>query len=172
MSEKEQPEETLPLRQAARLILIDPRDRIFFFQANDTVPVNPERPIYRYWFMPGGGLEPGETFAVAAVRELREETGLEDVEIGPCVWKREQALKLYGGQLALCHERFFVVHAGTSNVDISGLHGYESEAYGNHRWWTLDELGQTTDIVFPEPITDLVEPILAGDYPEEPLWIE
>ncbi len=39
------------------------------------------RDSYRNWGFPKGHLEPGETAADAALREVREETGLDDLEL-------------------------------------------------------------------------------------------
>ena len=41
------------------------------------------------WMVPGGGIEAGENAAEAAVREVKEETGLE-IEAGPLVWHVEE----------------------------------------------------------------------------------
>ena len=43
---------------------------------NAILMVQHVEPTHTYWTLPGGGLEAGETPAEAAVREVREETGL------------------------------------------------------------------------------------------------
>ncbi len=55
------------LRAAASAVIFDERGRILLQQRSDN----------GRWGLPGGGLEIGETVAAAAVREVREETGLE-----------------------------------------------------------------------------------------------
>ena len=58
------------VRPTARVLLLDDADRVLMFCGND-----PADPGSRFWYPPGGGIEPGETPEVAARREVLEETG-------------------------------------------------------------------------------------------------
>ena len=61
----------LPWRRAARVILLDEADRLLLVRGHDT-----DQPDRGWWFTVGGGIGVGETSRDAAVREMREETGL------------------------------------------------------------------------------------------------
>ena len=61
----------IPYRRAARVILLDDADRVLLVRGHDV-----DQPERSWWFTVGGGIDGGETPRQAAVRELREETGI------------------------------------------------------------------------------------------------
>lgn len=62
---------TLGERRFAGVLLSDPDGRLLLQERDEHPAIDPE-----CWGLPGGHVEPGETFAQAAPRELAEETGL------------------------------------------------------------------------------------------------
>jgi 8-oxo-dGTP pyrophosphatase MutT (NUDIX family) len=55
-------------RSAVRLVVLDIDERILLFQIRE--PLDPDQ---RTWELPGGGIDAGETYVDAALRELVEE---------------------------------------------------------------------------------------------------
>lgn len=86
-------------RKAARLLVISPsRDVLLFKFLHKDGALAGEN----YWATPGGGLEDGETFHAAAIRELREETGIQvNTVVGPLADRRFSMLLPSGGKRPL-----------------------------------------------------------------------
>lgn len=154
------------VRRASRVLLLDSADRIFlmFFA--------PGQNGAGVWITPGGGLEPGETFEEAAVRELAEEVGLLNVELGPCVWLRSHSFE-FDGKRNQQQERFYVVRVDAHDP---GLHinsdEWERERITSQRWWALDQIVAASHLHFaPRDLAALLAPIIETTYPEEPLLL-
>jgi 8-oxo-dGTP pyrophosphatase MutT (NUDIX family) len=137
-------------RQGARVV-VRAEDRVLL--TNDTDPGLPDS---NWWVTPGGGVDPGETFVQAAVRELREETGLligADQLVGPVA--RRRVGHGYSDQVLIQTEQFFIVDLPEPfAVDTSGYTPEERQTLQATGWFTLSELGDLT--VWPAQLASLV----------------
>lgn len=144
-------------REGARVILLDAQGRVLLVQGGD--PGAPEAGLW--WFTPGGGVDPGETTAQAAVRELREETGFEVTgELGSVVHERLARFR-FMGRPYLQHEVFYRARLGEavtgSTLSRDGWTQIERDTLTDTRWWSADELRTTSETVYPEYLADLLD---------------
>lgn len=153
--------ETPPERPTARVLLLDARDRILLMKGRLPGRAGPGN-----WFTVGGGVEPGETYLEAAAREIREETGIEAFELGPVVWLRDGPLKIPHPVIMV--ERYIVARCEGGEPHRGGWQALEHELIDEIRWWTLDELRLTDDLVFPPGLADLLPDVLAGRVDDPP----
>lgn len=148
-------------RRGARVLLLDAADRVLLARGHDT-----DQPERSWWFTVGGGIEPGESDLDAAVREVREETGLhlDPATLEGPVWTRSAIFDFYRERCRQ-DEVFYLARLapqGEPALTRDGWTEVEHDVVDEMRWFTLPELRTVTIEVFPAGLPDLLAPLLAG----------
>ncbi len=153
-------------RSCVRVVLQDSGDRILLFRAQLS-----SRSPQPWWELPGGGIEAGESYQQAAVRELREETGLlvSPGQVGPPLWRRSATWTGHGIR-RLQHEVVVRVRIDASEPEITdgGRTPEERDEYVGSRWWPVPELLASTERFYPGRLRELLPAFLAGAELTEP----
>jgi hypothetical protein len=68
-------------------------------------------------------------------------------------------------------ESYYVVRAPAFEVNVDGQEELERAFLSDHRWFTVEELRAHEEILVPANFAELLEPLLAGEYPAEPLKV-
>jgi len=130
----------LPYRPCVGVMLVNADGLVFVGQRIDTRGQPDEGGIY--WQMPQGGIDEGEDLRAAALRELWEETGVEERHITLIAQTREELLydlpdeligKLWKGKYRGQRQHWFLARFAGENADIH-LARHDPPEFSEWKW--------------------------------------
>ena len=149
-----------------RVLLVDESDRLLLFCSGT------ESGGSLRWYTVGGGVEQGESLQAAALREVREETGLTELTLSSEVWTGRPWQAVRDGVVYEICQHYYMARVLPFTIDTSAFEDFERAMVTGHRWWTLDELRATSDILRPAGLPDLFGRLLVEGPPAHPLSVD
>lgn len=142
-------------RPTARVLLMNDSGEFFMIKTH----FDPELGLPPRWLTPGGGIDEGETPSQAAVRELREETGLvlAEEELGgifaelPGRWDWSDGIH-YQTYI----DTIYLVQKNDFELDNSGWTPDEHRDVLEWRWWNVRDLVSSGESVGPHGLAELL----------------
>ena len=142
-------------RKTARILLRKPSGKVFLLLTH----FDPEVGLPARWITPGGGIDAGETTLQAAARELFEETGVrvEESSLGAPIgelagtWIWADGINSHS-----YHDTFYELTVSDFVLDDSAWTEDERRDVMDYRWWTLEELRNTTELIGPHGLVEFI----------------
>ncbi|MCC2981444.1 NUDIX hydrolase [Sphingomonas sp. IC4-52] len=137
-------------RPAARILLVNRNGDVLLFRfapGDDRAP---------FWCTPGGAVDPGESYAEAARRELFEETGIR-ADPGPEVARRQVDFLTIERVEVTADERWFRVDVDVGDIDPSGHTELEQRVMTKWRWFRRDEIAGWYETIYPDDLLAMLE---------------
>jgi 8-oxo-dGTP pyrophosphatase MutT (NUDIX family) len=148
------------LRTAGRILLVDDQERVLLIHDRLDLDATDS-----HWIAPGGGLEPGETPAEAAVREVYEETGIRvELPSDEPAFYTERVRFTFAGQDTDQTNHYYLLRV-PSGLPVRPTANTELEkvvALG-HRWWSLSDLASSPVIREPVTMVELIRQTIGGE---------
>ena len=143
----------------ARALVLDQSDRTLLVEFRD-------RSARSWWATPGGGADKGESLEETIRRELAEEAGLVEFELGPEIWTRDHTFAWFG-RIYRQRERIHLVrvadHEPAPTIDLAAEHVHDV------RWWTVAELRQPAKKPVPRTLPARLRELLEHGPPPAPV---
>jgi 8-oxo-dGTP pyrophosphatase MutT (NUDIX family) len=133
-------------RQTARVLPVDQEGRVLLLHGWD-----PHRPDQPFWFTIGGGAEAGESMPQAAVRELREETGIRVApdRLGEPIAQSTVEFS-WAGHDIIQGQVFYAVLVESSSVSLEGMDSWERATTDKYAWLSAEDLEAGEPLADPE----------------------
>ncbi|OWK30112.1 NUDIX hydrolase [Sphingomonas dokdonensis] len=137
-------------RPAARILLVNRAREVLLFRftpGDDRAP---------FWCTPGGALDPGESYAAAARRELFEEAGIR-ADPGLEVAQRHVDFLTIERIEVTADERWFRVDVDAGDIDPAGHTELERRVMTQWRWFRRDEIADWPEPIYPDDLLTMLE---------------
>ena len=142
-------------RPAARILLMDPAGRLLLFRFDPA-----DRPPF--WVTPGGAVDPGESYAEAARRELIEETGIE-ADPGPEIFQRLVEFITLEGVPVTADERYFLVRTEADEIDTAGHTELERRVMQHWAWFDRGAIAAHHEPIYPEDLAEILSDLIGAE---------